>query len=348
MSRLRSRLLLLLAATALALLLAEATCRVGGWGDPLSSHDLVLKWSPDTPYRADPDPRIRLSLKAGWTGTQSYHRATDGQVIRQVSVRTNSAGLRGPSPQPGSVLLLGDSIVFGQGVEEDQALPAVLARTLGRPVVNAGVPTWDLDQETRWLETRGLELAPSLVLQAFYVNDLLPTLYFAGTEPIPNSLTRTAPPWARREGGLRRLSWAFNLGMRVVEQERRVQELRMEAWRGVPRSYLADIRSGWRDERITRAFRDLKQVCITGGVPCITVILPVFEPGTDGEATDLLDRASQDARDGGLQVLRLDDVLASLDPLDRWVEPGDPHPSVAAHQLMGTALARRLKEALHE
>src|SRR6185436_5126779 len=40
------------------------------------------------------------------------------------------------------VLVVGDSQVFGLGVEQDEAFSARLAAAIGRPVINAGVPTY--------------------------------------------------------------------------------------------------------------------------------------------------------------------------------------------------------------
>src|SRR5262249_35026878 len=61
------------------------------------------------------------------------------------SVRINRDGFRGPElppPTAGEVAIIGDSQVFGLGVEENETASAELAKILGAPVVNAGVPTY--------------------------------------------------------------------------------------------------------------------------------------------------------------------------------------------------------------
>ncbi|MFK7739646.1 MAG: hypothetical protein AB8H80_04920 [Planctomycetota bacterium] len=88
------------------------------------------------------------SLQPGYRGSMALDAGKD------VAVRINSLGMRGdelpaPSSERGSrqarVLAIGDSMVFGYGLEAEQALPAVLQERWGptdTPAVvgNAGVP----------------------------------------------------------------------------------------------------------------------------------------------------------------------------------------------------------------
>jgi len=60
-------------------------------------------------------------------------------------ISVNSAGLRGaelPEPSANEVLVLGDSQVFGLGVNDHETFSHVLSKLTQRPVVNAGVPTY--------------------------------------------------------------------------------------------------------------------------------------------------------------------------------------------------------------
>ncbi len=61
------------------------------------------------------------------------------------TVHINAEGYRGADwgpPQPGEIVVVGDSQVFGLGVNDDETASAVLAREAGLPVRNAGVPTY--------------------------------------------------------------------------------------------------------------------------------------------------------------------------------------------------------------
>jgi hypothetical protein len=142
-------------------------------------------------------------------------------------VHVNDLGLRGPdiavAPAPGvvRVLVLGDSVVFGQGVDDDATFPAVLARRLTetwhRPVetLNAGVQGYDTVAETAFLEGPGLAFGPHGVVVGMSLNDYDPapsydptgvlTRHAAATDrgPLARSefllLLRWLRTWARGE-----------------------------------------------------------------------------------------------------------------------------------------------------
>ena len=95
-------------------------------------------------YEADPELGVRL--RAGATERVAFNKNPVSHV------RINSRGLRGPEtlatpPTQGSgdheVVVVGDSQVFGLGVEEDETFTSLLASEIpGRTFVNAGVPTY--------------------------------------------------------------------------------------------------------------------------------------------------------------------------------------------------------------
>lgn len=65
------------------------------------------------------------------------------------TLKTNTLGYRAPEwPEPGDgeVVVVGDSQVFGLGVEVGDSLPAQLAQQSGRVVLNGGVPTYGPDE----------------------------------------------------------------------------------------------------------------------------------------------------------------------------------------------------------
>jgi hypothetical protein len=98
-------------------------------------------------FEADERLGVRLQKDAS-TRTRS-------RTGRVTNVRTNADGFRGPAWReadevvPGRVLLLGDSQVFGYGVEEADAMAARLHAITGGEVLCAAVPTWGPSEYAR-------------------------------------------------------------------------------------------------------------------------------------------------------------------------------------------------------
>jgi hypothetical protein len=96
-------------------------------------------------------------------------------------VTVNGLGLRGPDlpPQkaPGErrILVVGDSMIYGQGVADEQTVPAQLERALageGVRVVNGGLRAYSTGQELALLEDLGPAIRPDLVVLCWFWNDI--------------------------------------------------------------------------------------------------------------------------------------------------------------------------------
>jgi lysophospholipase L1-like esterase len=98
-------------------------------------------------------------------------------------VHVNSLGFRGPElpAEKGAelrVLCLGDSLVYGQGVADDQTIPAHMERLAAAKhplqpfrAVNAGVRAYATHQELALLEELGEKVEPDVVALFWYHND---------------------------------------------------------------------------------------------------------------------------------------------------------------------------------
>lgn len=163
-TRLRKRLLAVGLSLLASLVAAEVVFRVV-FGAPLSEHLPVV--------------RIQANSHRGWEMVPgedhfTYHHR----------VKVNAYGLRGaevPARVPGEVrvLALGDSLVYGQGVADDETVPWYLERELERrdplgrewTVINGGHRAYDTRQELGLLEELGPELEPDIVVILFFWND---------------------------------------------------------------------------------------------------------------------------------------------------------------------------------
>ena len=117
-----------------------------------------------------PDDTLGLRLEPGATQRISF----SGNPV--TSVRIHSGGLRGaelPPPRAGEIVVVGDSQVFGLGVEEGETFSAQLAERTGRPVVNAGVPTYGPPEYAELARRLAAERRPAtVVFTVNLVNDL--------------------------------------------------------------------------------------------------------------------------------------------------------------------------------
>ena len=135
--------------------------------------------------------------------------------LRDIRVRTNSLGLRGPEVPPHvpgelRILVLGDSITFGDYVDEDETYPVALERRLQAAlpartvrVINAGGPNVGTQDEAALLGELAPAIRPDLVLVGFYLNDGLGQVPYPDRIEIPSWLKwsrlaqRVTTEWAR-------------------------------------------------------------------------------------------------------------------------------------------------------
>ena len=174
----RRRALALAAGLALGTLFAEVAVRV-----TLDPHGAALA-----------DARARLPRWGALLGAGLLEGADDAALqyglstgfvaeVEGVTYRTNSMGMRGREVEatapPGTqrMLLVGDSYAYGLGVGELATLDAQLEELLQAgqsaptEVLNLGVPAYHTGQERAWLEARGFDLAPDLVVLLYFGND---------------------------------------------------------------------------------------------------------------------------------------------------------------------------------
>lgn len=150
--------------TAVALLIAELVLRV------VAPQILSM-----------PFPRLRNGMRVA-------HANATGRIavapLYDIHVHFNSDRFRAdrdfaPSPPPGRtrIAVLGDSFVFGWGVEAGQSFPAQLEAILRSrgddvEVINAGVPGQSLGEKALWYRDAVAPFKPQIVVLAVLVDDI--------------------------------------------------------------------------------------------------------------------------------------------------------------------------------
>jgi len=116
--------------------------------------------------------------------TETRQRDIFGEY--DVPIRINNLGLRDKdydeelNSDIKKILLLGDSMTFGYGVEQEQSYPKTLEKLLGDYyfVINSGVGGYSPDVEYIYLKEKGLKLNPDVVILGLYVGNDITDLEF--------------------------------------------------------------------------------------------------------------------------------------------------------------------------
>ena len=131
-------------------------------------------------------PRYQYSERYGQTLYPSTVMVAERPGHWRFTYTTNEFGLRGPTVPVSNryelpnIAIIGDSYTFGNGVNDGEPYPAILADLLAvrANVVNLGVPGYGLAQQIRHFYEFGQVYQPSIVLLQFTNNDPADNLFY--------------------------------------------------------------------------------------------------------------------------------------------------------------------------
>ena len=284
------------------------------------------------------DNRTRALMRSGsgfWEASASVHRKSkdadlvyelvpSSETIREgVHIKINTAGFRDDEwakHEGQKVVILGDSVAWGWGVEMSAAFPQLLERSLRDtnvppPVVyNMAVDGYSTEQELRLLETRGMALQPDVVIINYVLND-------------PDT----------RDGGL----------ARYYTSEFKLQYLARRAWNRIRQFMAADadlneyhqLIHAYGKEEIAERFRRLGKIGIEHDVTILVAVTPVFrfQPGEPYGWQNIHDFVEQLCIQNELLFLDLTKAFegesSSKHAFDQW------HPTESGHARIAEVLA---------
>jgi hypothetical protein len=156
--------LMLLAASAAVLFEAALRLRPGILGGQVANVAYTgYHWYKGGIYSLDPHvgpllkPNVRRPMY--WAGHRWLHE-------------TNDRGFRGPCPARTQVVFLGDSMIYGHGVENEATVPSRFGARSGLGTANLGQQGTSLVQSWLILERKGLPLGPHVVFVAAHPTDI--------------------------------------------------------------------------------------------------------------------------------------------------------------------------------
>lgn len=342
--RLRSWLgtgILLLVSLAASALLAEAVLRIAPPPSMNKRRIMAAVGHMNPPRLMVPDREI------GWFMAPGFEGAARGREW-QVAVRTNSLGLRDAEPDPSArrrVLVLGDSYVYGFGVEAEETFPKVAEATLrssGRPdvaVLNAGVSGYGPLEELALLRRLAGRIGPQVVVLAFFEgNDVQNALEHPKRYVMGDDGYLHTPEGGPSPAGRSHLLAYVRRKLRGVSEK-------MEAGKGL--------------ELARQAVREARRHAEASGAEFLLVLIPTTQAERIGRPRLLraydrilgqppdVNAVMEDfARREGIRVLNLSPVFDGAADESSLRFGVDGHFTREGHRLAGEALAAALEPVL--
>lgn len=328
---------LALAATLVALLLAEGLLRLRA------------------AVASEPPPPA--PLPAELRGLPELHKLKDlirpnnRGVFQGALYRTNSRGVRGPDyspePRPGvfRVVVIGDSYTMGQGVSEQEAYPAVAGRMLSRQdppgpteAINLGVGGLALRHSIKRLRKIGMDYHPHLVVYGFTPNDILGPHYVEPPEEL-KALTMAR---------IRRFQDSPSVLLRILWP--RIWWAR-SAFSPLPGTYEHTLEENYfrnpaAAKQITDGLSDLARITQNAGICGFVFVHTRLNQLWFHPFTRIYDHVAALARERGLAAYVSFPHFRGRDVNDVRLSVIDTHPNALGHRIHAEALVEGLLQEL--
>lgn len=298
-----------------------------------------------------PDAETGYALRPGFEG-EIVARSGEFRHVVAIDEQGNRVHVH-EVPGPARILAVGDSLTFGEGVEVDEAFPALLERELGVGVTNAGVPGFRSDQMAArarellldWETETGRESPEAVVL----------------TLAAPWDMDRCRNPFVCYEGFI--VAESYRDRLHLIDGNLYVEETR----RAVVGPLTAYLQGHSRVARlaIPRLFQWLRTDADPGAVTvppewstCVDALLVlsddlerrgsrlliVLADGQNERGRDLTRRAEEVLKTTGLKVLSLERRLEGSG--DDLHYPLDRHWNRTGHHWVASVLTSELRPKL--
>ncbi|MBP01247.1 MAG: hypothetical protein CMM25_00345 [Rhodospirillaceae bacterium] len=281
---------------------------------------------------------LRLKEVSPYAAIGHEHIANGDEVLMGVRVRTNSDGLREngravANSESVRVLMLGDSITFGWGVDERNTVSAQLEehfeKSLGPKVkvLNSGVGNYNTAMEVAWFTKYGLAMLPDIVVLNIFINDAEPT-------PIYSKIN-----W-----------WDRYLYSRVIffgaldTVSRRL--LGGSDWRSYYDSLYEEDSAGWL--KMKNSIAKLADLCDEKGIKLIFVNYPELRQLNPYPFRHINTKLSALASQNKVPYIDLLNSVDMYNPETLWVSIPDPHPNSLATSVFANALNIKLMREFPE
>jgi len=345
----------------ITLIALEIALRLYGYNPP-------TYWRRGTEFASRPSPYPDLK-----------YELTPGAAVKAwgIDVKINSQGFRGPEPSsdPATerVIVLGDSITFGNSLALEDTFPFQLQQRLvsqrrNVEVLNFGVGGYDTLQEVALLEIRGLKYHPNLVVVAYCLNDV--------------GIASMSLEHIQRMQQMQNSHFSFLYESRLVQLiSESVETIRTKNWEkhvndpevfrreyakqidpiGDDESELLDLMkqspkwpsSTWYGERdrvgrLRFGFRRLARLSQENDFPVVIMIIPLLQNKGGAYSHRVAHRiVEMEARRAGFDTIDLTDEFLRAGMENLTLSPGEIiHPNKTGHTIMADSLSAFITDHL--
>lgn len=268
---------------------------------------------------------MNVKIDSGDSRIGHVHKPNTAMRLMNVMVEINSDGMRDREyPISGGdkyrIIVLGDSLTFGWGVEQEDTFENILEENLSKmspvEVLNFGAGNYNTEQEVNYFIKKGLKYKPDKVVLFYFINDAEITpkksdLWFLGYSRFVSFC------WSRINSLINRYYPS-------------------KSFRDYYLSLYDEGREGWLNAR--KALLQLKKICQQEGILLQVILLPELHD-TENKIFGLIyDKLAFFLGDNGIDHLNLARLFKDHENrMELWVSYDDAHPNSIAHKRIAEA-----------
>lgn len=269
-------------------------------------------------------------------------------------VKINSSGFRDyeyDTDKPNGVfriVLLGDSMCFGQGLALEDIYPKVLERILNKQipyntnnikkieVLNFSVPGYNTIQEYEYLKTKAIHYKPDLIILDFFLNDILPLGKVSFSKSSPKSNRKLFSLLSRIKG---KSYFAQYILSRIAVLARRI---------GMHRGYISEFHGSYEENskywlECQKNLLNLRDFAEDNGSEIFLVIIPFLSDLNEyhplkGE----INIVTNFGKANSINALSLFPYFYGHKAESLWINPINGHPNQRAHAIMAEVVSKHI------
>ena len=257
------------------------------------------------------------------------HVPSASAVLQNVSIRTNTYGLRGADVTPKTadrrILLLGSSITLGWGVPEDKVLSSLLDaefRADGSKVevLNAGIGNYNAERYVERFLTKLADLQPTDIVVHYFLRDA-------------ETLAPGGGPWILEHSQLAVTLWTVYNRLFGQTGESSLTDWYAKVYDPQSPGYVAML----------KALARLRDYAAAHNVRVYLAMQPDVHNLVNYPFSYIHQRMQENAKSLGFIYVDLLPGFSGLKPETIWAMPGDPHPNALGHKIIADMLYPVLK-----